>query len=158
MVIKTTIISIFIFSVSFAQMKGIEYSGRQFWAVSVPNVDSAAAWYKNVFDLKEASSVSLQDSTFLAKILKGSKIILEIVQVANSNTLADLSLKPGEGHKMQGLFKTGFYVKNIEQAKKYFLGKKVTIVYDIFVDKGLGAKSFVIQDPYGNLIQVFQEM
>jgi catechol 2,3-dioxygenase-like lactoylglutathione lyase family enzyme len=132
--------------------------GAQFAAVSVSNADSTSAWYSNVFGMKLVKSIDTPEGDVHIRILSSNDLTLEIIASRQSKSIVDCSLKPDEGYLLKGIFKFGFYVKDIVTAEKFLKDKKVKFEYNLFEDEDMKIKSFIIADLNGTLIQFIQRI
>lgn len=141
---------------STAQPVTYDPTGQQFFALSVPHADLASSWYEKVFDMKLLKEIRTADSSAHIRIIGNDALLIEIGEMKNSRTLVDCGLDEKSVYKMQGIFKIGFYVNDITKAEHYFKAKGVSFRHGIFDDEATHSKAFIMQDPFGNMIQVLQ--
>jgi len=153
----TFFIFLFIFISAGAQSR-INFSGKQFIALSVSNTDSTSKWYEDVFALKLLKEIKTPDMRIHARIIGNEQLVVEIIQTRNSKSLEELKLNKDQPFTVQGPFKYGFYVRDLSQVQAYLHEKKVVIKHEIFEDQDTHSKSLIFQDINGNLIQVLQEL
>lgn len=149
---------LFLLSTSLKAQEQLAYSGKQFFALSVPNTDSTSKWYEDVFAMKLLKEIKAPADKVHVRIIGNEFIIVEIIQSPDSKTLTDCGLKQSEIFKMRGLFKTGFYVTNLAEAEKYFRRKNVIIKHGPFTDQEMKTKSIIIEDLNGSMMQVLEEV
>lgn len=135
----------------------IGLSGNQFFALSVSNADSVSAWYENVFQLKLLKEIRPADGSVHVRIIGNENLILEIIQHKGSKSLTDCDIDRTQAYRMNGIFKIGLYVNDVQKAQNYLQQKKVAIKNSIFEDADTRTKSFVITDAKLNLIQIIQQ-
>jgi hypothetical protein len=150
-------ICLFAFPSLNAQHK-LNLSGKQFIAISVPHTDSTSKWYEDVFDLKLLKEIKTPDNRVHARVIGNGQLVVEIIQTRNSQSLEQLKLNKDQPFTIQGMFKYGFYVKDLPQAAAYLRDKKVLIKHEIFEDKDTKSRSFIIQDLNGQLIQLLEDL
>jgi hypothetical protein len=150
-------VSLFFLFTAGAQSR-INFAGKQFIALSVPNTDSTSKWYEDVFALKLLKEIKTPDSRIHTRIIGNEQLVMEIIQTRNSKSLEELKLNKGQPFNVQGPFKYGFYVKDLSQTLAYLREKKVVIKHEIFEDQETHSKSLLFQDINGNLVQVLQEL
>jgi catechol 2,3-dioxygenase-like lactoylglutathione lyase family enzyme len=141
---------------STAQPTAYDPTGQQFFALSVSDADLASAWYEKIFDLKLLKEMRTADSSAPIRIIGNNALLIEIGEMKNSQTLVDCGVDEKSAYKMQGIFKIGFYVNDIVMAEHYFKAKGVFFRHGIFDDEATHSKAFIMQDPFGNMIQVLQ--
>ncbi|MES1220505.1 MAG: VOC family protein [Bacteroidota bacterium] len=126
-----------------------------FSAVIVSNVDSAAQWYQSVFDQKIKNRIDDTQNGFRVMIMESSTFLLELIE---NKTWPDqkqlLSGKP-EGTRIQGFFKIGFKVPDMDSCLKRLATLKI-IPGRIYTDSETKKRNFLINDPDGNLVQFFE--
>lgn len=126
-----------------------------FSAVIVGNVDSSTAWYQSVFDLKIKNRIDDPERGFRIMILESSTFLLELLENKawpdQKKLLAD---KPA-GTQIQGFFKIGFKVPDMNACLKRLADLKI-IPDRIYTDSETKKRNFLINDPDGNLIQFFE--
>lgn len=137
---------------------GLQYTGKQFFAITVPNTSATSKWYEDVFQMKLLKEIKTPDTRIHIRIIGNDFLKIEILQTRNSKSLADLNIKKDQSFTVQGMFKTGFYVADVARAEAYFREKKVVIQNEIFEDQETHSKSLIIRDINGLLIQVMQEI
>jgi hypothetical protein len=145
-------------SITLQGQDGLQFSGKQFFAISVSNTDSASKWYEEVFGLKLLKEINMPQDGVHVRIISNSSLTVEIIQSKESKTLADCGLKQNEAFKMRGFFKTGFYVRDLTKAEAYLKDRKVVIKHGPFADKETSTKSLIIEDLNGFMIQIMEEI
>lgn len=116
-----------------------------FFAVLVSDVDAAAAWYTRVLEAEEVRRV--EGPTYEIRILRSDHVIVELIREAGAGA--------GAGRRA-GLFKAGFFVDDLFAFHARVLALGADADAEPFVDDALGARSFVMRDPDGNRIQIFE--
>lgn len=126
-----------------------------FSAVIVNNVDSSTAWYQSVFDLKINNRINDTERGFRVMILESSTFLVELIE---NKTWPDqkklLAGKPA-GTRIQGFFKIGFKVTDMDACLKRLAGLKI-IPDRIYTDSETKKRNFLTNDPDGNLVQFFE--
>jgi hypothetical protein len=126
-----------------------------FSAVIVHDVDSSTAWYQSVFDLKIKNRINDIERGFRVMILESPSLLLELIEnkswPAQKKLLAD---KP-EGTRIEGFFKIGFHVHDMNACLKHLADLKI-IPDRIYTDSATKKRNFLVSDPDGNLLQFFE--
>jgi len=154
-----------IFSICFILLAGNIYSqgdrpeliGKSFIALNASNADSTARWYEEMFGVKLLKEIKVDDGSAHIRIEGNQFLMVEIIQAKGSRTISDCQLHKDQSHLLSGYFKAGMFVRDIEKAEKYFQSKGVSIPHSMFSDKETAIKSFIVEDPNGNLLQFIQE-
>lgn len=118
---------------------------RAFVAVETPDIARAVSWYARVFGAETVNSFSETD--YEIRILRGPDLIIELVQrkPARPNTV--------EGHS--GLLKSGVVIDDFDHAVQRWTADGITMRGRRIHDRALGLDTVVLEDPDGNMIQVF---
>ena len=133
----------------------IDYISKQFFAITVPNTDSTSKWYEEVFQLKLLKEFKSAERNIHVRIVGNNHLKIEIVQ--NENSLSECSVQKDNKLRVRSCFKAGVYVTNIAATEIYLHKRNVTIKYGPFDDKETHTRSFIIEDPNGFMIQVFED-
>ena len=96
-----------------------------FSAVIVHDVDSSAGWYQSVFGLQIKNRINDKERGFRVMILESPTFLLELIEnrswPAQKKLLAD---KP-EGTRIEGFFKIGFKVPDMNSCLKHLADLKI---------------------------------
>ncbi|MGZ8516074.1 MAG: VOC family protein, partial [Chitinophagaceae bacterium] len=125
-----------------------------FSAVIVNNVDSSATWYQSVFDLKIKNRINDTPNGFRVMILESSTFLLELIENRSWPDQKKLLEGKPEGTRIQGFFKMGFKVPDMDACLKRLADLRV-IPGRIYTDSETKKRNFLINDPDGNLVQFF---
>jgi hypothetical protein len=60
------------------------FTGKQFFAITVSNADSASRWYEQLFDLKLMKEIKLDKEGVHVRIVGNEQLTLEFVQTRTS--------------------------------------------------------------------------
>jgi len=126
-----------------------------FSAIIVKNVDSSAAWYQAVFDMKTKNRINDAERGFRVVIMDHTSFILELIE--NKSWPDQMQLLSGrpEGTRIRGFFKIGFSVADFDGCLKHLALLKI-IPQRIYTDSETKKRNFLIEDPDKNLIQFFE--
>ncbi|MGZ5220277.1 MAG: VOC family protein [Chitinophagaceae bacterium] len=125
-----------------------------FSAVIVKNVDSSTAWYQSVFDLNIKNRINDTQNGFRVMILESSTFLLELIENRSWPDQKKLLEGKPEGTRIQGFFKMGFKVPDMDACLKRLADLRV-IPGRIYTDSETKKRNFLINDPDGNLVQFF---
>lgn len=153
-----------IFVIHFILLSGALYSqsrldiiGKSFIALNVSNADSTARWYEEMFGVKLLKEIKPTDGSAHVRIEGNDFLMVEILQVKGSKSIGDCNLKKDQSHMLAGYFKAGVFVRDAQKAQDYFKSKGVAIRHDVFSDEDTGTKSFILEDPNGNMLQFLEK-
>ena len=139
----------------FGQSNSIFKYEPHFSAVIVKNVDTSAAWYQTVFNMKIKNRINDTGNGFRIVIMESSSFLLELIENKSwPDQKQVLSGKP-EGTRIQGYFKIGFKVADMDDCLKQLAVYKI-VPERIYTDSETKKRNFLIEDPDKNLIQFFE--
>ncbi len=140
---------------SFAQpaTSSFEYH-PSFSAIVVKNLDSSAKWYQSVFDLKLKGHMKDENAGYNIFILESPSLTIELLELKNSFNPKNLLKDKPEGTQLQGFFKIGFKVADIDACLKHFADLNISVP-GIWSDSKTQKRNFIVSDPDGNLVQFF---
>ncbi|HEX5169912.1 MAG TPA: VOC family protein [Cyclobacteriaceae bacterium] len=125
-----------------------------FSATVVTNLERSAQWYQSVFGLAVKERMNDAVGNYKIIILTSPKLMWELLELKGS--LARHALLEGKapGTQIEGPFKTGFKVQDINQWLAHLSALKIDVPH-VWTDATTGKGNFIISDPDGNLIQFF---
>jgi len=138
-----------------AQKKEVSNYQPYFSAVIVHNIDSSTAWYQSVFDLKVRNRINDTERGFRVMILESSTFLLELIENKSFLQQKKILADQPQGTRIEGFFKIGFNVPDIDACLKHLAGLKI-IPERIYTDSDTKKRNFLIEDPDGNLLQFFE--
>jgi catechol 2,3-dioxygenase-like lactoylglutathione lyase family enzyme len=126
-----------------------------FSAIIVNDIDSSAPWYQSVLGLKLKSEINDPGNGFRVNLLESSTFLLELLELRGSLQRKKILDGKGEGTQIQGHFKTGFKVADIDACLKHLGDLKINIQH-VWTDSTSRKRNFLVSDPDGNLLQFFE--
>lgn len=126
-----------------------------FSAVIVANVDTSTVWYQSVFDLKIKNRINDTERGFRVMILESKAFILELIENKSWPDQKKLLADKPAGTQIQGFFKIGFKVPDMDACIKRLAELKI-VPERIYADSETKKRNFLINDPDGNLVQFFE--
>jgi glyoxylase I family protein len=123
-------------------------------AVVVSNIDNSVRWYQSVFGVKVKTTMNDPNNTYKVVILESSSMMFELMQLKGSVVRSEALKGKPEGTQIQGHFKIGFTVKDLDACLRHLKALKVDVP-QVWTDSATGKRNFLITDPDGNLIQFF---
>lgn len=128
----------------------------QFIGISVKDGGKTSDWYQKVFGLSLLERIVQPDSSAITHILKGDKLVIELVQQRNSESKNDYKRLPD--FAWRGIFKVGIYVKDIDALVSHLAALNITLFIPLRTDTKFKIKYFMMRDCEGNLLQFFQNI
>jgi hypothetical protein len=126
-----------------------------FVAVIVRDLDASILWYESLFRLSVARRESVPDRRIRMAILESSNLLIELIEDKSALVRTQLLEKSPEGTNIQGHFKVGFKVHNMDAFLKRLKVLKID-VGRVYSDSASKKRNFLMKDPDGNLIQFFE--
>lgn len=124
-----------------------------FFAVIVKNIDSSTAWYQGLLGMKVKNRPDAGDG-FKVVILESPKLVLELIENKSWPNQKELLKGTAEGTHIEGFFKIGFKVLNMDACINHLKHRHISI--DRIYTDPEKKRNFLISDPDGNLIQFFE--
>lgn len=124
---------------------------KAFFAISTPDVDRAAAWYRRHLDLNPIFEVRRQQASDPAEvvILEGELALVELLELAEARPPEPT----GDASRRYGIFKAGLVVDDVDRWLARWRRDGVTISANFCWE---GRPMAVIADSEGNELQVLQ--
>lgn len=127
-----------------------------FAALSVRNVDTSVAWYERVFGFEVTRSLDNTERGFHIRLLKRSGAFLELVENANAQAAEDLDASLTRPHLLYSIYKFGFLVENLDRVVEQLEALHVPLRGSVFTEADGRMRSLQVEDPDGNVIQIFE--
>lgn len=123
----------------------------------VTDLGQAVRWYQSVFGLVVKEKMADDTGTYRIAVLESpeSNFQLELLELKDSLPRKSLLEGKPEGTQIQGLFKYGFRVTDMDAWLRHFSDLKVQVPH-VWKDDVTKKRNFIISDPDGNLIQFFE--
>lgn len=123
-------------------------------AMSVPDLESAIAWYRKVLDFQLESVVKLAHVPANVAMLRRGELRIELFEVPGAQPLPPERRIPDEDLRTHGNKHVAFAVRDIDVAVEELRRRSAEIV---FVKKFEFAAVAFIRDNAGNLIELLQQ-
>ena len=127
-------------------------------AISVANLDSSIAWYRTLLGFRVSHAPYEPVRGLRIAFLIRGDFRLELLQAANSRPRRLALPDSSRDISLQGFTKLGFKVPNITAAADRFRQRGVPFVFGPALDTAFHERHFIVADPDGNLVQLFQPM
>ena len=85
--------------------RDFDWVGPGFVAVRVADVEAAATWYREVFDLAQVNQIDADDGAYNIRLLSGEGLNVELLQQRGAQLAPERPL---------GLFKMGLFVTDLD--------------------------------------------
>ena len=127
-----------------------------FFALSVSDLDASVQWYTEMLDLT-ATRLPSSPKAQIA-LLQGDGLAVELVQVSAAFALQDRLPDVQKRYLVHGIFKAGFFVKDLDATVAELGRRGATFKVKTFTDEVLRARSILLLDNSGNTIQLFERL
>ena len=129
------------------------------FALSVPNLDEAIRWYKDVLGFEVERRFGFPElKTEVAHLISSSEIRIELLCAEGAATSPDLGRDAFGAIATQGAKHIGLQVENIDEAIKELRTKEVKILHEVTTVGLAGVRNFWILDNAGNQIEINQAL
>ncbi len=129
-----------------------------FVALSVRDVEASASWYERIFGYREVRAVDLGDRGLRVRLLRREGAFLELIESREARDLGELEPPIEKRHHLRGVFKTGFVVADLQAVVQRLESLEVKLRGTIVVERDRTMRSLQIEDPDGNVIQLFERL
>ena len=127
-------------------------------ALSVGNLDRSVAWYTELFGFKPVLGPMQSAPGARVAVLERGDFSIELVALTGSRPRVAALTDPQNPVTLRGVFKFGIMVPDLDKAFTALQVRGVSILMPPVADETLPVRYCVIQDPDGNLIQIFQRV
>lgn len=124
--------------------------------ISVRDIVKQQKWYSDNFGLEVLKVVDLPERGIALRVLGRGRIRIELIRNNVSVPRRSLANDSTNSTSVQGIFKFSLLVQDVDKAAQYFRDHGVQLVSPPFVDEKDRSKYFLIRDPEGNTIQIFE--
>ena len=129
------------------------------FALSVPNLDEAIHWYKDVLGFEVERRFGFPElKTEVAHLISSSGIRIELLCAEGAATSPDLGRDAFGAIATQGAKHIGLQVENIDEVVKEIRTKAVRILHELTTVEPAGVRNFWILDNAGNQIEINQAL
>ncbi|MES1241508.1 MAG: VOC family protein [Acidobacteriota bacterium] len=127
-----------------------------FVALSVADLDREVAWFRDVLGFSvHSQGVAPNNEKIRFALLQQDSALVELLQLPDAKPRAEAAPGTTGAHQIQGFFKSGFVVKDIDAAYKRLKALGISFAYDLGQPPNGPYRSFGVRDPEGNLLQFF---
>jgi predicted enzyme related to lactoylglutathione lyase len=126
-----------------------------FAAVVVANMNTSSSWYQSVFGLTVKGESNDPSKGYKVTVLTSGAYDIELIELSGSLTRSSVLAGQPSGTQIQGLFKFGFSVSDMDALLSHLAEAKVTVPR-IWTDQATQKRNFIITDPDGNFIHFFE--
>lgn len=123
-----------------------------FFALSVPDADTAADWYQEKLGLRIIMRPPESNGTQVV-ILEGGGLMVELIEPRGATSLKQIAPQVSHDTMVHGVFKAGVIVSNWEALLAGLKERGVPIAIGPFPARAEQRANLVIRDGDGNLIQ-----
>lgn len=130
--------------------------GGAFFAVSVADLDASVAWYRETLELTPTRLPG--SDTVRVALLQGDGVIVELIEHGDAVTLEEPLPSADRRYLVHGLFKAGFFVADLDATVTRLRERGARFRGEVFQDAVLGARSILLLDNSGNVLQLFERL
>ncbi|HWC20566.1 MAG TPA: VOC family protein [Terriglobales bacterium] len=126
-----------------------------FVAISVPDLDASTNWYEETLGLGIVKHAVSPDKKSAVTILQGNGLSVELIWLADAVSLSKIAPALHGSHEVQGIFKAGLFVDDLDAALTQLKSRRVSLAFDPFFDASMQCRMFAIHDNNDNILQFF---
>jgi len=127
-----------------------------FFAVSVADLDASVKWYSETLELTARRLPGTE--TVKVALLEGDGLVVELIEDAQAFALRTRLPEVEKRHLVHGLFKVGYFVPDLETTVARLKERGAAFRGGIVTDTLLSARSILLLDNSGNIIQLFERL
>ena len=127
-----------------------------FSAIVVKDAEKTSWWYKSVLGLESTSTTENPQRGSKIIVLASDNLVVELIEVKTQVKRENVLLGKPEHTLIQGFTKIGFRIRDLDAYRQKLMDLKVEFFGDVYTDPVSHKRSFLIQDPENNLIQIFE--
>lgn len=133
----------------------VEALAPQFVGLSVADLDASVRWYQDTLGLRLAEKIQAPDGSARVAILRGEGLVMELLQHRQSVPVKKLAPDLAGAYLVQGIFKVGFHVWDLDGVVARLRKRGVRFVTDVVDDQAHGQRFVLVEDNGGNTLQIF---
>jgi catechol 2,3-dioxygenase-like lactoylglutathione lyase family enzyme len=126
-------------------------------SIVVSDIDTSTAWYVNNLGLKVRNKLENKARGVTIVNLENQGILIELIEINNSLDKNEIIKEYPQGTKLTGFMKSGFRVAELDEWHQFLEKQKVKFRGRIVTDSHTGKRTFLVEDPDGNIIQFFEK-
>lgn len=129
-----------------------------FWALSVKDVEASSSWYQRVLGFSEVRQIDMPERSARIRLLRTDHAFLELVEHATARDVSEIEPAIEKIYLLRGVFKTGLLVDDLESTLDRLGALNIPLRGIIFTEPDGTFRSAQIEDPDGNVIQLFERL
>lgn len=136
----------------------LTFTGTQFLAVSVSDLETSRSWYRDVFELELAMDQASPDGTARTAVLESPRLVVELSEHARARSIQDYAGEPTPTFLVHGFFKGTLVVANADSAVAELVRRGVRGLSPVRADSTSASPSrfAFLKDPDGNFLQLLE--
>lgn len=126
-------------------------------SIIVKDIDTAAKWYMENLGLKIRNINENKERNSKIVNLENGNFLVELIKISSSVDRNEALEKYPAGSRFAGFMKTGFVTEKFNEWHSFLKNQKVKFRGTIVTDSHSGKRTFLIEDPEGNVLQFFEK-
>jgi catechol 2,3-dioxygenase-like lactoylglutathione lyase family enzyme len=126
-----------------------------FWAISVADLDSQLAWYRDTLGFAVFSQGTMPGPQIKFALLQQGSALIELLQIPDARSLREVAPNAPDQSRIRGFFKGGAVVADVEGLFQRLRARGVRFAFELGKPPGGPYRVFGVRDPEGNLLQFF---
>ncbi len=124
-------------------------------SISVPDVNASVEWYQRVLGFRKISQADLSNGVSIAMIERNG-VVIEFLEVANSQPMPMLNLDPPNHLKYQGIKNFVLWVDDMDTSVRELKAKNIQFVWEARELREVGTRVTMFRDNNNNLITLWE--
>lgn len=126
-------------------------------SIIVKDIDTAVEWYIKNLGLKIRNINENKERGSKIVNLENPNLLVELIYIVSAVDKNEALKKYPEGSRVAGFMKTGFVTEKFDEWHAFLESQNVKFRGSTVTDSHSGKRTFLIEDPEGNVLQFFEK-
>lgn len=155
---KTIFVSILLIIIISGEIKSQPSAVTAFsTSIIVSNIDSAVIWYTKNLGLKIRNINENKERGSKIVNLENQNVLIELININAIVDKNEVIQNYPAGSRYNGFMKVGFTVENFDDWHQFLENQSVKFRGTVVMDGHSGKRTFLVEDPEGNIVQFFEK-
>lgn len=126
-------------------------------SIIVSDIDSSVSWYTKNLGLKIRNELENKERGSKIVNLENQNLLIELIKINSIVGKNEVIKNYPEGSRFNGFMKVGFVAEKFDEWHQFLENQKVKFRGSVVTDSHSNKRTFLIEDPEGNVIQFFEK-
>lgn len=126
-------------------------------SIIIKDIDTAVDWYTKNLGLRIRNVNENKERNSKIVNLENGNLLLELIKINSAVDKNEVLEKYPAGSRFAGFMKTGFVTEKFDEWHEFLENQKVKFRGTIVTDSHSNKRTFLIEDPEGNVLQFFEK-